>query len=177
MSGIDNPIIFYPLAFMLVIFSLLAISLKNVFRSLLSAIVVFFLVGLLFYILGSEYNAVIQIAIYGIAVPIILGLAIMFTNLKKEDKEDKPKNLNYLIILTAGLFILTLFYLVLTSLAVMPIGFNILDERSTFAMQTISAFGEGIFVKYVFAFEVISLILTLVVVGLTMFRRINKCKK
>jgi NADH:ubiquinone oxidoreductase subunit 6 (subunit J) len=177
MSGIDNPIIFYPLAFLLVIFSLLAISLKNVFRSLLSAIVVFFLVGLLFYILGSEYNAVIQIAIYGIAVPIILGLAIMFTNLKKEDKEDKPKNLNYLLILTAGLFILTLFYLVLTSLAVMPIGFNILDERSTFAMQTISAFGEGIFVKYVFAFEVISLILTLVVVGLTMFRRINKCKK
>lgn len=177
MSGIDNPIIFYPLAFMLVIFSLLAISLKNVFRSLLSAIVVFFLVGLLFYILGSEYNAVIQIAIYGIAVPIVLGLAIMFTNLKKEDKEDKPKNLNYLLVLTAGLFILTLFYLVLTSLAVMPIGFNILDERSTFAMQTISAFGEGIFVKYVFAFEVISLILTLVVVGLTMFRRINKCKK
>lgn len=177
MSGIDNPIIFYPLAFLLVIFSLLAISLKNVFRSLLSAIVVFFLVGLLFYILGSEYNAVIQIAIYGIAVPIILGLAIMFTNLKKEDKEDKPKNLNYLLVLTAGLFILTLFYLVLTSLAVMPIGFNILDERSTFAMQTISAFGEGIFVKYVFAFEVISLILTLVVVGLTMFRRINKCKK
>ncbi len=177
MSGIDNPIIFYPLAFMLVIFSLLAISLKNVFRSLLSAIVVFFLVGLLFYILGSEYNAVIQIAIYGIAVPIILGLAIMFTNLKKEDKEDKPKNLNYLLVLTAGLFILTLFYLVLTSLAVMPIGFNILDERNTFAMQTISAFGEGIFVKYVFAFEVISLILTLVVVGLTMFRRINKCKK
>ena len=101
----------------------------------------------------------------------------MFTNLKKEDKEDKPKNLNYLLVLTAGLFILTLFYLVLTSLAVMPIGFNILDERSTFAMQTISAFGEGIFVKYVFAFEVISLILTLVVVGLTMFRRINKCKK
>ena len=177
MSGIDNPIIFYPLAFLLVIFSLLAISLKNVFRSLLSAIVVFFLVGLLFYILGSEYNAVIQIAIYGIAVPIVLGLAIMFTNLKKEDKEDKPKNLNYLLVLTAGLFILTLFYLVLTSLAVMPIGFNILDERSTFAMQTISAFGEGIFVKYVFAFEVISLILTLVVVGLTMFRRINKCKK
>lgn len=177
MSGIDNPIIFYPLAFLLVIFSLLAISLKNVFRSLLSAIVVFFLVGLLFYILGSEYNAVIQIVIYGIAVPIILGLAIMFTNLKKEDKEDKPKNLNYLLVLTAGLFILTLFYLVLTSLAVMPIGFNILDERSTFAMQTISAFGEGIFVKYVFAFEVISLILTLVVVGLTMFRRINKCKK
>lgn len=177
MSGIDNPIIFYPLAFMLVIFSLLAISLKNVFRSLLSAIVVFFLVGLLFYILGSEYNAVIQIAIYGIAVPIVLGLAIMFTNLKKEDKEDKPKNLNYLLVLTAGLFILTLFYLVLTSLAVMPIGFNILDERNTFAMQTISAFGEGIFVKYVFAFEVISLILTLVVVGLTMFRRINKCKK
>lgn len=177
MSGIDNPIIFYPLAFLLVIFSLLTISLKNVFRSLLSAIVVFFLVGLLFYILGSEYNAVIQIAIYGIAVPIILGLAIMFTNLKKEDKEDRPKNLSYLLVLTAGLFILTLVYLVLTSLALVPYGFDIADVGTTISVQTISAFGQGIFVKYVFAFEVISLILTIVVVGLTMFRRINKCKK
>lgn len=177
MSGIDNPIIFYSLASLLILFAILTISVRNIFRSLLSAIVVFFLVGLLFYILGSEYNAVIQIAIYGVAVPVVLGLAIMFTNLKKAEKEEKISNLNYLLILAVGLFILTVIYLMLTSLAIMPVGFNIAEEIGTSAVQSISAFGSGIFVRYVWAFEIISLILTIVVVGLTLFRRINKCKK
>lgn len=177
MSGIDNPIIFYSLASLLILFAILTISVRNIFRSLLSAIVVFFLVGLLFYILGSEYNAVIQIAIYGVAVPVVLGLAIMFTNLKKAEKEEKISNLNYLLILAVGLFILTVIYLMLTSLAIMPVGFNIAEEIGASAVQSISAFGSGIFVRYVWAFEIISLILTIVVVGLTLFRRINKCKK
>ena len=177
MSGIDNPIIFYPLSILLILFAVLTISVKNIFRSLLSAIAVFFLAGLLFYILGSEYNAVIQVAIYGVAVPIVLGLAIMFTNLKKAEKEEKTSNMNYLLILAVGLFILTVIYLMLTSLAIMPIGFNVLDDIGTNAVQSISAFGSGILIRYVWAFEIISLILTIVVVGLTLFRRINKCKK
>jgi NADH:ubiquinone oxidoreductase subunit 6 (subunit J) len=177
MSGIDNPIIFYPLASLLILFTILTISARNIFRSLLSAIAVFFFAGLLFYILGSEYNAIIQVAIYGVAVPVVLGLAIMFTNLKKPKKEEKASNMNYLLILAVGLFILTVIYLMLTSLAIMPVGFNVLDEIGTNAVQSISAFGSGIFVRYVWAFEIISLILTIVVVGLTLFRRINKCKK
>ena len=63
-----NPIIFYPLAIVLVLAAIFAISFRNIFYSLLSAIVVFFITGVLFYILGSEYNAVVQIAIYGIAI-------------------------------------------------------------------------------------------------------------
>ena len=177
MSGIDNPIIFYPLAFSLIIFAVFTICAKNIFRSLLSAIMVFFITGLLFYILGSEYNAVVQIAIYGVAVPIVLGLAIMFTNLKKNEKEEKKSNFKYLLILTAGLFILTLVYLIMTSLVIIPVGFNTLEEVGVSVVQSISAFGSGIFVRYVWAFEIVSLILTIIVVGLTMFRRINKCKK
>ena len=93
MNGIDNPIIFYPSALLMILLALFAIGLKDIFRSLLCAISVFFLTGLVFYILGSEYNAVIQIAIYGVAVPIILGLAIMFTSHKKE-KVEKNKSPN-----------------------------------------------------------------------------------
>ena len=63
----------------------MSIKFKKIFYSLLCAITVFFLAGFFFYVLGSEYNAVIQIAIYGIAIPVILGLAVMFTNLKKDE--------------------------------------------------------------------------------------------
>ena len=172
MNGIDNPIIFYPSALLMILLALFAIGLKDIFRSLLCAIVVFFLAGLVFYVLGSEYNAVIQVAIYGVAVPIILGLAIMFTNYKKEKEENnKNSNLKYVIFLTSGLFILTITYLVLTSLAISPNGFSLSDQIGGTTIQTISAITNGIFVKYVYAFEIISLILTIIVVGLTMFNK------
>lgn len=177
MSGIDNPFIFYPLAFMFILFAFLSVCLKNIFHSLLLAIAVFFIAGILYYILGSEYNAVIQIAIYGIAVPVVLGIAIMFTDLKKRKKDGASKNLNYFLLLVAGLFVLTLVYLALTSLVMVPDSFNSSTDFGFGAMQTIRAFGTGIFVKYVWAFELVSLILTIVIVGLTLFRRINRCKK
>ena len=175
MNGIDNPIIFYPSALLMILLALFAIGLKDIFRSLLCAIAVFFLAGLVFYVLGSEYNAIIQVAIYGVAVPIILGLAIMFTSYKKEkEKSNKTSNLKYIIFLTSGLFILTITYLVLTSLAISPNGFSLSDQIGGTTIQTISAITNGIFVKYVYAFEIFSIILTLIVIGLTF---VNKTEK
>lgn len=178
MDGINNPIIFYSASILIFAFSILAIQFKNIFYSLLSAIVVFFLAGLIFYVLGSEYNAVIQIAIYGIAVPVILGIAIMFTNLRDNNEEknnpEKKSKLKYLIYLTCGIFILALVYLILTSFIIVPLGFNIEYQINTPSLNSLSAFANGLFVKYVYAFEIISVILTIVVAGLTMFKNKEK---
>ena len=38
--------------------------------------------------LGSEYNAIIQAAIYGLAVPVIIGISIMFTTGKGNSKKE-----------------------------------------------------------------------------------------
>ena len=172
MNGIFNPVVFYPAAFLMILSALLAIKIKNIFYSLLCAIVVFFIAGMFFYVLGSEYNAVIQIAIYGLAVPVVLGLAVMFTNLKKEDKQlEKTSYFKYLIYLVCGIFILALVYLTMTSLVINPTGFDICENIDKTSIQVMNAFGQGIFVKYVWAFELISLILTMVVVGLTIFNK------
>ena len=82
---ISNPVIFYIAAFILILFALLSMFLKNVIYSLLAAVMVFFDAALLFYVLGSEYNAIIQAAIYGLAVPVIIGVSIMFTNGKTKE--------------------------------------------------------------------------------------------
>lgn len=172
MNGIFNPIVFYPSAILMILFAILAIYFKNIFYSLLSAVLVFFFAGLIFYILGSEYNAIIQIAIYGVAVPVILGLAIMFTDLKKEElTKSKNSNFKYLVILASGIFILTLSYLVMASLLTNPAGFNIQDMIFNTSAQVISAFGKSIFIKYVWAFELVSLILTIIVVGLVLLNK------
>lgn len=178
MNGIYNPIIFYPTAIVMILCAILAIKFKNIFYSLLSAIAVFFVTGIFFYILGSEYNAIVQIAIYGIAVPIILGLAIMFTNFKEKEVKEKSSNLKYVVFLIGGIYILALTYLIMISLVFNPSGFNISEEINISYQQMIGAFSQGIFVKYVFAFEIISLILTIIVAGLTLFnKKEDECKK
>ena len=62
--------IFYPASILLIIFAMMAVYTEKVVYSLLCAIVVFFITGIIFFIAGAEYNAVIQLAIYGLAVPI-----------------------------------------------------------------------------------------------------------
>ena len=166
-----NAIIFYTLSALVLLFAGLTIKFKNIFYSLLSAMVVFLLVGVLFYILGSEYNAIIQVAVYGLAVPVILGVAIMFTDMKKEQKSEISGKIKALMFLVCGLFILSITYLTMTSLIFAPNGFNITEEVLPNSLEVIQAFSRGIFVKYVWAFELISVILTMVIVGFIMLNK------
>lgn len=162
MNGIDNSIIFYSASTLMILFAVLTICFRNIFYSLLSAIMTFFLTGVFFYILGSEYNAVVQIAIYGLAVPIILGLAIMFTNPK--DKTSKPNSkLTFGMIFTAGLFVIAAF-------SIIRFGLDLPIHCQINPISAMSAF-NALFTKYVWAFELISIILTIVVVGLSLFKR------
>ena len=54
MNGITNPIVFYPAAVVMILFALLSIKFNNIFYSLLSAIIVFFI----------ALNGIVQINIH-----------------------------------------------------------------------------------------------------------------
>ena len=167
----ENVIIFYSLSVLIFIFAGLAIIFKNIFYSLLSAMSTFMLVGILFYILGSEYNAIVQVAVYGLAVPVILGIAIMFTDTNKEHKSEISGKLKALMFLVCGLFILSMIYLIKTSLIFNSQGFNITEEILPNSLEIIQAFSRGIFIKYVWAFELVSVILTMVIIGLIVINK------
>lgn len=161
---IDNPIIFYPSVFVILTFALISLFARNVIYSLLSAIVVFFFGALIFYVLGSEYNAIIQAAVYGLAVPVIIGVSIMFISLK--NNSERKFTLPYLTVLCGAIFILAFIYLVMMSLAMMPNTFNIMEIQQVNGFDTILAFAKGIFVNYVWAFELVSLLLTIIIAGI-----------
>ena len=177
MSGMFNPIIFYSIAILMILTAILTINLKNIFHSLLSAICVFFLAGIIFYILGSEYNAIIQIAIYGVAIPIILGMAVMFTDFRNSKKNlSEQTNLKYLVLLISGIFILVFSYLILTSNALNPMDISFDINTKNASIQVINTFSRKIFIDYVWAFELVSIILTIIVAGLTLFNRVEEKK-
>ena len=164
---IDNPIVFYIASFLIVVFGLLSMFLKNIIYSLLCAIMVFFSAAIIFYILGSEYNAIIQAAIYGFAVPVIIGLSIMFTT-GQNNNSKKGFTLPYITLLAGAIFVLALVYVIMISLAMIPDSFHITELAQFNSYEVMSAFARGIFIDYVWAFELLSLLLTVVVAGFTL---------
>ena len=164
---INNPIVFYIASFLIIVFGLFSMFIKNIIYSLLCAIIVFFSTSILFYILGSEYNAIIQAVIYGFAVPVIIGLSIMFTT-GKNNNSKKGFTLHYITLLAGAIFVLALVYVIMISLAMMPDSFHITELAQFNSYEVMSAFARGIFIDYVWAFELLSLLLTVVIAGFTL---------
>lgn len=162
---INNSIVFYIASILIMGFALCSMFLKNIIYSLICAIMVFFSASIFFYLLGSEYNAIIQAAIYGIAVPVIIGLSIMFTTSKSNTKKESA--LPFVTIIAGILFIMAFVYVIMISLAMLPDSFNFMEVQQFNSYNVISKFAEGIFIRYVLAFELISLLLTIIIAGFT----------
>ena len=166
---ITNPVIFYTASSILLIFTFITMFARNIVNALLASIVVFFVSAVFFYILGSEYNAIIQASIYGIAIPIIIGISIMFTTGKKE--KNKNNGISYVLLLASAVFVMAFIYIIMISLIILPDTFNILEPVQTSSKEIIFAFSRGIFKNYVWSFELLSLLLTIVIAGLSMHNK------
>ena len=169
---INNPVVFYVASFLIIGFALLSMFLKNIIYSLLCAVMVFFSASIFFYILGSEYNAIIQAAIYGLAVPVIIGVSIMFTT--DRGKNHKESVLPLITIIACALFIMAFVYVLMISFAMLPDSFHIMDLVPFNSYDVISEFARGIYIDYVWAFELLSLLLTIVIAGFTLFKNRSK---
>lgn len=163
-------LIFYGFAGAMIAFALISIFSLRILYSLLSAICVFFISAGIYFLLGADYNAVIQIAIYGIAIPILFVLAIMFTS----DKLDKKTYLTvqpriFFTFLGLGVLFLSLIYLIATSLSLDSNAAWIMQKQTMFInkYQMFKAISDGFFINYVWGFELFSILLLVVVVGIS----------
>lgn len=170
-------LIFYGFAGAIIIFALLSVFSLRILYSLLSAVLVFFTTAGIYFLLGADYNAVIQIAIYGIAIPILFILAIMFT----ADKEDKKIYISFkprffFTFLGIGALFLSLFYLMLTSLSLNSNSAWVLQKQTIFIneYQMFNSISTGFFVNYALAFELFSILLLIVVVGISTLNLIKE---
>lgn len=170
-------LIFYGFAGVTIFFAVLSILSVRILYALLCAVCVFFATAGLYFLLGAEYNAVIQIALYGLAIPILFVLAIMFTS----DKLDKKIYLTlkprlFFSFLSIGILFLSLIYLIATSLNLNSNLAWIMEKQTMYInkYQMFNALSDGFFVNYVFAFELFSVLLLIVVVGLSTLNLIKE---
>lgn len=177
--GIDwlKSLIFFAFSGSILLFAFLSIFSLRILYSLLCAIVVFLSAAGLYFLLGADYNAVVQIGIYCIAIPILFVFAIMFTSDKLDKKiyiTTKPRF--YFAFLSAGVLFLSLVYLIATSLSLSSNSAWIMVKQTLFAnkYQMFNAISEGFFTNYAYAFELFSILLLLVVVGFSTFDLIKE---
>lgn len=163
-------LIFYGFAGAIIAFALLSLFSSRILYSLLFAVGVFFAAAGVYFLLGADYNAVIQIALYGVAIPILFVLAIMFTS----DKQDKKIYLTvqprlFFSFLGLGVLFLSLIYLIATSLSLNSNSAWILQKQtmSINKYQMFSSISELFFSNYVVAFELFSVLLLIIVVGIS----------
>lgn len=170
-------LIFYGFAGALLLFAFLSIAAFRILYSLLAAVCVFFLTAGIYFLLNADYNAVIQIAIYGIAIPILFILAIMFTAEKVDIKTYitlKPRF--FFSFMSLGILFLSLVYLIATSLTLSSNSAWVKQKQILFVnkYQMFHAISNGFFINYVFAFELFSILLLIVVIGISTLNLIKE---
>lgn len=177
---IINSITFYGFAFLILIFAILSLVANRIVYTLLFAVISFFCAGGIFFSLGADYNAVVQILIYGVAVPIIFLFAIMFTS----NREDKRTYLSFaprffIAICSSAFLFMFLWYSVEFSFHLNPKSILLfIPERPDFSsVDQIMAISNGLYQNYQAGFILFGVMILITVVGISVLNVIKEKKR
>jgi NADH-quinone oxidoreductase subunit J len=154
-------ITFYYLASVAVITALLAVSRANPVHAVIFLVPCFFHVAGIFVLLGAEFLAAIQILVPAGALMILYLFVVFLFNLS----EIKGRRITHRQSLLAGIVsMLLIFLLVVLSLqSLFPGPFEELAEG--FAIDNTATVGGSLYTKFLFPFELASLVLLVVMFG------------
>ena len=179
-TEIIKSITFYGFALPILIFALFSLISNKIMYTLLFAIITFFCAGGIFFSLGADYNAVVQIAVYGVAVPVIFLFAIMFTS----KREDKKAYLSFgprffAGVCSAAFLFMFLWYSVefACHLNVKTITFFIPLKQEFGSIDQIMLIANGIYQNYQVSFILFALMVLIVVIGISVLNLIKEKKR
>ncbi len=145
-----------------VVSALLMISRRNPVVSVLFLIVNFFCLALLYLMLQAQFIAIIQILVYAGAIMVLFLFVIMLLNLGNEQTfEEKPSLRKYVGIIAVGAMLVEIGIGVLSR----PAQASRALSGSAQETGTVEAIGKSLFTRYLFPFEITSLLLLAAMVG------------
>ncbi|MBI4427848.1 MAG: NADH-quinone oxidoreductase subunit J [Ignavibacteriales bacterium] len=153
---------FYALAVFAVLSALLVVTRRNPVMSALYLIVNFFCLAGLYLTLHAQFIAVIQILVYAGAIMVLFVFVIMLLNLG--DERRLSEGISWKKIVAVGLcfaLLLEIVYILLFAEA-SP---GAMDIAKATEIGTVEYIGSQLFTKFLFPFEVTSVILTAAIVG------------
>jgi len=164
-SGVS--VIFWILAFVIIVSALLVVTLKNIFHSALFLILCLFSIAGIYIMLHAEFLAAAQVLIYVGAVSILIIFAIMLTsNLASERIVQTNKN-------ALVAFFVCLMFLVTTIVLINKTGVwnytgGVLPD------DNIMTIGKLLMTQFMLPFEVVSVLMLAAMIGAIVLAREDK---
>jgi len=164
-------IVFLGVAFVSILASLLVITRKNPLHSALFLALTFLCVAVLYLLLYSQFIAIIQIIVYAGAIVTLILFVIMLLDLEEELRSGLK--LLYSKVLggvLAGFFLFGIIYAV----AAAPLTGKIGAYPPGRLGDNVKVIGEVLFTRYLFPFEIISILLVSAIVGAVVLSKKRK---
>jgi NADH-quinone oxidoreductase subunit J len=150
-------VIFYVLAIVILTSTLLAIIQRQVVHAVVYLIISFFATGLLFYLLGAPFLAILEVIIYAGAI-MVLFLFIVMTVRVESDEDTKTEIHQWL-----PAVVLAVISFFVGGILIFEIPGSRMSLNT--GMATPSAFGQFLFENYWFPVEIASFLLLIGLVG------------
>jgi NADH-quinone oxidoreductase subunit J len=152
-------ILFAILGLAAILAALLTITTPSPIASALYLVVTLFSLAGFYVLLAAPFVAAIQIIVYAGAVIVLILFVIMLLNLKPVD-EKIPVLWQTAGIVVAGLILMTAFIAILSAASALPTSSELPPQYGK-----VGELGRLLFARYLYAFEVVSVLLLLAVIG------------
>jgi NADH-quinone oxidoreductase subunit J len=155
-------LIFLGVAFGSIIASLLVITRKNPIHSALFLVLTFLCVSVLYLLLYQQFMFIIQIFVYAGAIVMLIVFVLMLLDLEEELRSGLK--LYYSKVIGGLLMVLFLFGIIYSVVAKSPTGMmgSYTPDKGS---ANVKAVGEMLFTRYLFPFEIVSVLLAAAIVG------------
>jgi NADH-quinone oxidoreductase subunit J len=167
-----HALLFWILAALAIVASVLVVGQRNPMYSVLLLIASFGALSGLYVVLGSPFVATIQIIIYAGAIMVLFLFVVMLLNAHTED-EDIPSSLGPHALKLAVVLSLILAFELVTAVMGLLSGTFSTDAATAANVSSVTRIGAALFspTGYAFAFEVTSVLILVSMVGAVVIAR------
>ncbi len=155
-------LVFFYLAAVIVVTSIMVVALRNPIYSALSLLIMFFHMAGLFVTLHAEFLAAVQLLVYAGAILVLYLFVVMLLNIKQELGYHPQVGLGVLLVLT---LLTEVVLLILYRGEQAGAGVAVAQTQLPGAVGNTEAIGLVLYSTYLFPFEVASLILLVAMIG------------
>ena len=171
MEAIIKTVLFYSFSSAAVISAVFVVVKKNPVTSAMNLIVTFFSISGIYVIINSQFIAVMQVLVYAGAITVLILFVIMLLNLHPSDIQQKNNIVPRALL---AVFMVTLMALSLVTIVLYG---QFSGDKGGITSQVLSEKGSvqiiarSMFSKYLLPFELVSLLLTVAIIGVVILSR------
>ena len=152
---------FYIFAFIAIVSALAVIMAKNPVHSAIYLILCLLQAAAIFVLLRSPFLAAVQVFIYVGAVIVLFLFVVMVLDIGKERFGERIHGQGLWAIPVVAVFLMVIGYLVFKGKLTAPAG----DFTESALVKNTEVLGKLLYTKYIFPFEVVSILLLVALVG------------